>query len=348
MKKIFIILSLILLASCDRTIHEYPTPTKAMVILEFNVDRRPPDYYKKVEFDENFHRTVTKLEEKPALPYTLEKGYLMRITAEVFNAAGNLVARRVMTRPYDELPPQDTIHLFLHDGKYSVAAFADYVKEDSPIDWHYQTKTMKGIDTDLSTYPENAHLRSCAAGTESFIIDFRLTPEGYPALAKDARHAIYDRIIPVFLERPNGRYRITALDYGNYLLAGGASGDISVKVTYRQFASVGYNVLERKPNKFIGQYSFKTRPQIYYSPDHNEISLAIDYIFTDWEAENTVMADFQIYDNNKEISHIMNVEIPLKRNHETILEGYFLTKSYGKNDGIKIDENFDGEFIIKI
>lgn len=350
MKRLLIAISAIaLLASCDRTIHEYPIPTKAPVIIELNVDRNPPKYYKKIEFDKKFKKTVSTMQEDYALPYDLEKDkYLLRISVEVYDERGNTVLRRVITKPSDALAPQDTIHAKLPDGKYRVASFADYVPKDKPEDWHYKTGSLKKIDTDLSTYPKNSHLRDCAAGVEDFIIDFRLTPDGYPALAKDANNVIHSRKIPVYLKRASGRYRITATDYNSYLLAGGKADDIKVKVTYKQYASVGYNVDKQEPNNFKSSYSFITKPDIYISKEKTQISLTIDYILTSNSEENAVIADFIIYDRDKQVSQIMGINIPLKRNHETVLEGYFLTKNYSKDDGIQIDENFDGEYLIKI
>lgn len=115
-------LSILSFISCDRTIHEYPIPGKSLVILEFNADRTPPPYYKKVVFDETYHSEVIKLNETPSLPYQLGKGYQMRITAEIYDEAGNVVERRILTRPHDALPPQDTIHVYLPNGKYKVAS----------------------------------------------------------------------------------------------------------------------------------------------------------------------------------------------------------------------------------
>ena len=67
-------LSILSFISCDRTIHEYPIPDKSLVILEFNADRTPPPYYKKVVFDEKYNSKVIKLNETPSLPYELGMG----------------------------------------------------------------------------------------------------------------------------------------------------------------------------------------------------------------------------------------------------------------------------------
>ena len=37
-----------LMMACDATVHEYPVPDKSFVIIEPNVDRLPPLYYKEV------------------------------------------------------------------------------------------------------------------------------------------------------------------------------------------------------------------------------------------------------------------------------------------------------------
>ena len=37
-----------LMMACDATVHEYPVPDKSFVVIEPNVDRLPPLYYKEV------------------------------------------------------------------------------------------------------------------------------------------------------------------------------------------------------------------------------------------------------------------------------------------------------------
>ena len=38
------------LASCDKTIHEYPANRESIVLVELNVDRTPPRYYKELHY----------------------------------------------------------------------------------------------------------------------------------------------------------------------------------------------------------------------------------------------------------------------------------------------------------
>ena len=42
---------------CDATIHEYPTEQQSQVIVEVNVDRLPPLYYKELQYDAEGNHT---------------------------------------------------------------------------------------------------------------------------------------------------------------------------------------------------------------------------------------------------------------------------------------------------
>ena len=52
--------------------------------------------------------------------------------------------------------------------------------------------------------------------------------------------------------------------------------------------------------------------------------------------------------SGNEISHCQNIKIPLKRNHETVVKGFFLTREVGKGNNVAIDDNFEGEYVVGI
>jgi hypothetical protein len=358
----------LLFTSCDETIHEYPEPAKSLVIIQANVDRTPPPYYKEVVYDESFNRTVNSLDPTPSSKYIPDEGYRMRITLEIYrgnvsdydnnseNLRSNMVERRVLYVDKDALPPQDTIHTYLPNDDYFVLAFADYVQKTTDSNTHYHTDSLSNVWANIHAYPANTNHRSTAAGQQGFNVNFLLTKEGYPATKEASKTPIESRIIPVYLERPSGRYRFVALDYDDFIRNGGNVNGITAKVIYKQYVSVGYNVAKRVPHMFVSTYSFN-QPPYYTSSNLNsyitlgskgsELSLLVDYIFTNYTNEDNIMADVYFYDENgKEINHVSDVQIPLLRNHETVIKGYFLTKSFGKDNGITIDENFDGEYVI--
>lgn len=338
-------------ASCDATIHEYPVPQYADIVIEPHVDRQPPRYYKEVIYDNEWNRTVNELTPDLSLPYTLHTYFDMRVIIDIYQ--GNIndlnenrkrLQRRILYVNKDALPPQDTIHARLPHGEHYILAWADYVYKNSPDDLHYQTNDLTGIGTDFAAYPNNTHQRSSATGYQSFRIDFLSSPYGHPVIDGND---IVSHNIPVHMKRPSGRYRVVATDYEEFLATGGKTEGLTVKVIYKQYVSAGYNVARQAPNLFISTYSFNMRPDEVDYEGKKPASLFGDYIFTPNTEESNVLADFYFYDEKgNELNHCLNIEIPLYRNRETIIKGPFLTREVGGDSHIGIDENFEGEFVV--
>lgn len=345
----------ILAASCDRTIHEYPVPQDSLIILEANVNRNQPLYFKEVIYDENGNRTEKELEEKEAQPYFPSDRLEMRIIMDIYKGDASekspsreRACRKIVYVENIADMPQDTMHVRLRDGKYYVLGWADYVLKEAHSGT-YETDSLTNIRTDIDAYPRNPHHRSSGAGNSEFNIDFSLTQEGYPIM-KSSGEIIESRIVPVNMERPSGRYRVIADDYEDFINTGGEIDSLTIKVVYKQYISTGFNVATMEPNHFTSTYSFNVRPSdIEYDGKH-EASLFGDYIFTtNGGSVTNIIADFYFYDSDgKEINHCQNIEIPLKRDHETIVRGYFLTRELGSENIIGIDENFEGEITVEI
>ena len=328
----------IALIACDATIHEYPEEVQPnrLIVIEPNVDRLPPPYHKLVRYDEDYNRTVHDLPDRNSQPYEAEDEFEMRIIVDIYKgfpavrtASSQRIERRVVYVPNDALPPQDTLHVWLPEGDYCALAWADYVPKTYRDDWHYNTDELTAITTTISTYPDNPHHRSTAAGQVSF--------------------ASAPATVPVYLERPSGRYRVIALDYEDFIQTGGSLEGLTVKVIYKQYVSVGYNVATGEPNLFTSTYSFNVQPEDIDYEGKREVSLFGDYIFTSDERETTILADFYFYDaDGLEINHCEGVEIPLMRNQETIVAGYFLTRELGEGNDVSIDDDFEGEYVVEI
>ena len=354
-----------LMAACDATIHFYPEPQPSLVVLQLNVDRNPPLLYKSVTFDSIWQRSERLLSNVPSIEYDIPDDYVMRITVEVHDAAlskgrqarradaTTLVSRRVVYVDRKAEAPQDTLHYYLPDGDYFAVAWADYVPTDNPVDWHYNTTDINEVVFDPDTYPTNPHLRSAASGSCEFSVDFSLSPEGYPTTAEAADRPIIDRIVPLNMKRPAGRFRIIASDIDLYR-------DIidrcSVTVIYRQFISTGYSPVRREPTEIIGSYQWSAPLYIeHYTLGGclpTDQSLITDYIFANPTRESRIIADFYFYDPGGNcFNQCIGVEIPIFSNRETIVKGNFLTSSpdYKPGDnGVNIDEGFEGENIVHI
>lgn len=151
----------------------------------------------------------------------------------------------------------------------------------------------------------------------------------------------------------HGRYRVVATDVTAFLRSGGILEDVSVKVVYKQYVAVGYNVATCDPNRFVGTYSVRF-PFLHADAmgdvgEDAEGLLFGDYLFTSSGQETLVLADFYFYDaTGGEINRCQGIEIPLKRNRETVIRGAFLTHEVSRGNDIAIDENFEDEFTMTV
>lgn len=347
------------MVACDATIHEYPNPGKSLVILEPHVNREPPLYYKEVVYDNKWNRTVRDLDEVPARPYVPWEEFEMRLLLDIYEGQvndtrnsggqGRKVERRELRLDKDARPPQDTVHVFLPMGDYYVLAWADYCCKDKQKPVFYKADTLFSVKNDIKNYPANTHHRSTSAGQESFAIDYNLGPEGYPVVQADRYSPIQSRKIPVMMNRPSARYRVIASDFAEFTRDGGSLEGAVVKVVYKQYVTAGYNVATCEPNLFISTYSFNTSLTQEVFDKDTHISMFGDYLFTSSDKEDVVIVDFYFYDSSgNEFNHCENIEIPLKRDHETIVRGCFLTNKVEKDSNISIDENFEGEYTVEI
>ena len=77
----------LLATSCDATIHEYPGKGESLVVVELNVDRTPPQYYKELVYDQDGNRSETELAPELSQTYTADERLCMRIITELYEVA---------------------------------------------------------------------------------------------------------------------------------------------------------------------------------------------------------------------------------------------------------------------
>ncbi|MDO4789433.1 MAG: hypothetical protein Q3998_00520 [Porphyromonas sp.] len=346
-----------LVTSCDPTIHEYPHPVKSHVFIRPHIDRTPPLLYKEVVYDEKWRRSVNLLEPLPAAPYLSNEGHSVRLILDIYKCSSlrttasmrheKLVERKVVELKNDAHSYQEDLRADLYDGNYCVLAWADYTRRGNLKNTYYNANTLLKILSIIPQYPSDIHLRDAATGQQSFTLDFNLGPEHYPVLPGIGLQS--SRVIPVMLSRPMARYKIIASDYKAFIEDGGKLEGGTVKVVYKQYISVGYDVSTQEPNEFISTYTFSTDILQEKTNKEGEILLIGDYLFTSFDKEDTVIADFFFFDSNGlEINRCSNIEIPLKRNHETIVKALFLTKKIDNGGQVSIDENFEGEHVVEV
>lgn len=343
---IYIVAIGLLLTSCDPTIHLYPKPQQAEVIIVPWFRLRPYTAYKELLFDEAWHCQERRLDDHDILDPQLPDGTQMSLTLDVLRGTmrddelrewrGDLCERHTLTTAATGLAYADTIHTRLADGSYHIAAWADYLPS------LYDRHTLSAIDTDLRAFPACPHLQNAQAGREEFAIDYQLGPEGYP-LVKG--YEAKDRVVPVELRRTQGRFRIEAIDLRDYLRENPAAGPITVKAVFTMYVSCGFNALTDLPNKFVSTYTLNApsqQPQPAASTD-----LLTHYVFAPPTGETAVLCDFYLYHADGTLFNTcQGLQIPIRRGGETVVRGHFLTHFLQHHGGLGVDENFQGEYVV--
>lgn len=154
--------------------------------------------------------------------------------------------------------------------------------------------------------------------------------------------------MPVYMKRPSARFHLWATDWNEFSKkrSRASVNNLLVRVVYKQYVGVGYNVESGMLNAFIESRTMEMMPPD--EPSGGEVLLAYDYVLANDGREDHVLIDLFIYDEEgQEINHYQNIDIPLYRNHETVLRGPFLTKKIGSGN-IGIDDDFDDEFVVVI
>lgn len=343
------------LVSCDTTIHEYPqTEENALILLELNADRTPPQYYKEVTYDHEGNYQEAELEATLSSAYIPDERLSMRLIAELYKLSsvedrvdqGVLVARRIVTVDRLKEAPQDTLKFHVPAGLYRALTWADYSLKDNANDWHFKTDQLDAVQVDVDHKPRDNHHKNSAAGKCNFSVDFDLSKSGDPIIWSETRSTpSADLVVPVYLDRAVGRFRLWATDLQDFLNSGNRLEDLRIQIIYKQYVSAGYNVDTENPNRFVQTQTMETIPSIV--PEDGSVLLAYDYVLTSLDKENHVLIDVFIYKDDRELNHYQNITIPLQRNKETVIKGPFLTQKVGSGD-IGIDDDFEGGFEVVI
>ena len=341
--------------SCDTTIHEYPEMEKNVeVLLELNVDRTPPQYYKELIYDHNGNYEEIELEANLSEAYIPNEHLSMRLVAELYKMEspedridkGVLVAHRTVSVDRLLEAPQDTLQFHVSAGFYRALVWADYTLRDNVEDWHFKTENLNAVQVDVDHDLRDNHHKNSAAGRCDFSVDFDFSRSSAPIILSETRTIpAADHIVPVYLERAVGRFRLWATDLQDFLNSGNRIEDLRIQIVYKQYVSAGYNVDTGTPNRFVQMYVTETVPTTVL--EDGNVLLGYDYVLTSSDKEDHVLVDVFIYDEDKELNHYKNISIPLQRNRETVVKGPFLTQKIGSGD-IGIDDEFDDEFVVVI
>ena len=340
---VVMLMPLLALVSCDKTIHEYPGEQNITLTVRCSVDLTPPEHFLTVECDpetgtsyvvraQSMEQLGTRFTEPVCLRYVID---LYRITS----SHSVFVERKELFADVDDPNPQAVTTFNVDASKYKVLVWCDYVQDDVREAWYYNTDDLRKI-----LYSDVEVVDNNDKDVFTNMLDVDLTEYYY----LEGEYALtYD----INLERPKGKFRCVTTDIEDYTKDGSNAENIRAVVTYTQYVSAGYNVEEQKPNYFEPTRTFVTQAKFN---DKGELELCYDYVFVNGKQTN-VKLNFQFFDGEpslvdgayvgEEISHWTGVVVPLKRNMETLIEGRMLTTSFGTG-GFGIDPGFEDEIVI--
>lgn len=343
----YILVALLLLAGCDRTIHEYPREVDIELAVRCSVDLAQPEYLISVECNsEEGASYVVRTESAEPFSTRFTEPVCLRFVVDLYSVCGarsQFVERRVLFADVEEPNPQVVARFDVEAERYRVLVWCDYVRDDVREAWYYVTDDLRSV-----LYADVAVVDNNDKDAFSGVVDVDLSRWCCLMCCNEA-------VVDVDLMRPMGRLKCVATDVEEYLKNSSAAlEDITAVVTYTQYVSAGYNVEAQRPNYFVPTRGFVSKTRV---DSEGEFELFYDYVFVNGK-ETNVMLNFALYSGEvtvgesgevagNEISSWSGIVVPLRRNRETLIEGRLLTTSYGTG-GVGIDPGFENEIVIKI
>ena len=335
----------LLMAGCDRTIHEYPHDVEVELAVRCSVDLAQPEHWMSVECNAaDGANYVVQAESAEPLGSRFIDPVCLRYVVDLYSVNGaksRFVERRVLYSDV-EAPTHDVVARFdVGAERYRVLVWCDYVREDVREAWYYITDDLCEV-----RYADMPVVDNNDKDAFSGVKDVDLT---HWCCLKCCNEAVVD----MTLVRPMGRLKCVATDVDDYIANSSAMlEDITAVVSYVQYVSAGYNVEEQRPNYFVPTRTFVSKARV---DAQGEFELFYDYVIVNGK-ESNVMLNFAFYNGDVEftdegevvgdrISSWSGIEVPLKRNRETIIEGRLLTTSYGTG-GVAINPDFENEYVI--
>lgn len=342
---VLMFMSLLVLASCDKTIHEYPAELNLQLTVRCSVDLSHPEHFVTVECDaEKGASYVVRTQAAEPLGTRFTEPVCLRYVVDLYRQTSSssvFVERKELFSAVDAANPQVEATFDVDASKYVVLVWCDYVQDDIRKAWYYNTDDLRKI-----RYSDEEVVDNNDKDVFSNVLNVDLTDYYY---ADGDHEIVYD----LDLLRPMGRFKCISTDMEDYLNGDDATvEEITAVVTYVQYVSAGYNVEEQRPNYFEPTRTFVTNAHL---DDDGMLELCCDYVFVNGKQTN-VKINFAFYRGDvtfneygeaegTKISNWSGIVVPLKRNMETIVEGRMLTTSFGTG-GVGIDPGFENEIVI--
>lgn len=334
---------LLLAVSCN--VHEMPSEAdcEVYVYLKFDVGSLP--IYTELDYNTGYGKSKQADDTRSDAPENYELRYLVRCFASYDDGVS-----------YEETPCRGFVftntelekidyrcRLSLPTGKYKVRVWTDYIRKSEGTDCYYNTSDMRDISLrgSKTAYVGSTDLRQAFVGETDIFVPSVLDLDRPTAVKAD-----------IEMSRPMARYRFVATDVEEFIekYLGITDPEEAAKIDFSQYRIVfrytgflptHFNILSDKPFDAEQGYQFLSN---ITEVDHSEATMGFDYVFVNGHTSSVSVAIGIYNDEGELLSFSTPIEVPLLRNHETIVRGKFLTtNTYGM---IAINSEYDGNYDI--
>lgn len=314
------IISMVILMStvvaCD-TVHEFPEEE----ILEESIETELVLNVIDKSRDIPDHGTVQYLKSAKAVANKF------RYTVEISHNGEKVASEIIFTNSIDdELRIKSNLLL---NKEYTALVWVDQVDVDKAADLYYSTTSLSHIGLLDEGYIGGIDEKDAHSGSSSFTLK----------ISDANQDGVIEQKIDLY--RPLAKLRVISTDLKKYY-EGHFKKPAKVVFTYISGIPSFYDLLNKKITHHINEFSVTYKELIFTD---EECTLFYDWVFAEDE-EQIIMVTFDIYDeDNKLITRVPAINVPLVRNKVTTVKDKFFTTNF--YDGIGIDDKFEGEIIIE-
>ena len=335
---------LLLLTACD--VHEWPeTPEYVKFHLRLNYETDMTEWHHTYDgvsvIEQGLGETYDNHQKYGQIRYIV-RAYPMDGQRATQDYRHEFVFTKNISEGYDH-----EVTLDLLPGNYQIMVWSDLVRNsiESP---YYDASNFAEIRLQGEHKPNTNH-RDAFRGTKSI------------SLVADIMEHIPDTL-DIAMQRPLAKYEFITNDVVEFVAKetvrvaskanGGSSStnddplsrvinieDYKVMFYYVGFMPDAYSIYTDKPvDSSTGIFYESTLKKLTES----EASIGFDYVFVNGK-KSVVTVQIGIFDKEGEqLSMSDPIDVPLQRNHHTIIRGIFLMSE--ASGGIKINPEFDGDF----
>lgn len=337
-----IMAALLLLSFSSCAVHEFPDPSldwhDVDVHLLFDTDI---PVYQEIERD---------FAKSKAVEETLQRRYIIKAyksdgSSDTRNESGTWV----FCRPAVERP-DTTVTLHVPDGTCRLLLWSDFIVDVSGSDYFYMTSDF----ADIRLHDRDGYMGSTDT-REAFMGDVRIVPG--------------TKSVDVGMQRPMAKYIFITTDLKKFMMDerqrvesraeeqdASNSPDYPVRVPgvnlqnygvrfiYPRYMSYSFNMFTNRPSDSWTGVSFESDMK---DLDEDSALVGFDYIFVN-SHDTSIYVSVEVFDrrDGEVLARIPAMDVPLRRNHKTIVRGDFLSVKAGNVVGI--EPGFDGDFNIEI